>query len=95
MYIQGHGVTRNYQEARRLYALAPGQEHALATKYLKRLEETIHVECPLLCLELTEALLGNQVVVIRTGRRDLNGKPGVAAAASFGHTRGRYVVMLG
>ena len=84
MYEDGHGVTQNYQEARRLYALASAQDtsNADAAKYLKQLEEKIHAECP---------LLGNQVVVTRTSRRDLNGKTG--AVASFDHARGRYVVV--
>ena len=82
MHEDGHRVTQNYQEARRLYALASAQDtsNADAAKYL---EEKIHAECP---------LLGNQVVVTRTSRRDLNGKTG--AVASFDHARGRYVVVL-
>ena len=83
MYEGGLGVTRNYQEARRLYALASAQGYTDATKHLKALEEKIHAECP---------LLGNQVVVTRTSRRDLNGKPGVVT--NFDHARGRYVVVL-
>ena len=83
MYEAGNGVTQNYQEARRLYALASDQGHANATKHLKELEEKIHAECP---------LLGNQVVVTRTSRRDMNGNTG--AVASFDHARGRYVVVL-
>ena len=83
IYEEGRGVTQNYQDARRLYALALAQGDADAAKYLKDLEEKIHAECP---------LLGNQVVVTRTTRSDLNGKTG--AVASFDHTRGRYVVML-
>ena len=83
MYEEGLGVTRNYQEARRHYALASAQGNAGATKRLKELEETIQFECP---------LLGNQVVITRTSRRDLDGKTGVAA--SFDHERGRYVVVL-
>ena len=87
MHEDGHGVTQNYQEARRLYALASAQDNAEAAKYLKELdielEEKIHAECP---------LLGNQVVVTCTSRRDLNGKTG--AVASFDHARGRYVVVL-
>ena len=83
MYEYGMGVTRNYQEARRLFALASAQGHTNATKYLKQLEEKIQFECP---------LLGSQVVVTRTSRRGMNGKEGVAA--SFDHERGRYVVVL-
>ena len=69
MYRDGHGDTRNYQEARRLFALASAQRYTDATKRLKQLEEKIHAECP---------LLGNQVVVTRTSRRNLNGKAGAA-----------------
>ena len=83
MYRDGLGVTRNYQEARRLYGLASAQGYTDATKYLKELEGKIHAECP---------LLGNQVVITRTSRRDLDGKTG--GAASFDHERGRYVVVL-
>ena len=83
MYEDGRGVTQNYQEARRLCALASAQGNVNAAKYMKELEEKIHAECP---------LLGNQVVVTRTSRRDLNGKTG--AVASFDHARGRYVVVL-
>ena len=84
MYEEGRGVTQDYQEARRLYALASAQGDADAAKYLKDLEGDIHAECPLLG--------GNQVVVTRTSRTDLNGKTG--AVASFDHARGRYVVVL-
>ena len=83
LYKEGCGVTKNYQDARRLYALALAQGDADAAKYLKDLEEKIHAECP---------HLGGQVVVTRTSRRDLDGKAGVAA--SFDHDRGRYVVVL-
>ena len=72
LYEKGRGVTQNYQDARRLYALASAQGQVNAAKYLKDLEEKIHAECP---------LLGNQVVVTRTTRSDLNGKTG--AVASF------------
>ena len=83
MYEDGRGVTQNYQEAQRLYALASAQGNANAAKCLKELEEKIHAE---------SLLLGNQVVVTRTSRGDLNGKTG--AVASFDHVRGRYVVVL-
>jgi len=83
MYEDGRGVTQNYQEARRLCALASAQGNVNGAKYMKKLEEKIDAECP---------LLGNQVVVTRTSRRDLNGKTG--AVASFDHARGRYVVVL-
>ena len=81
--MDGSGVSRNYQEARRLFALAESQGDANATQCLKELEAKIHVECP---------LLGNQVVITRTCRSSLNGKTGVAA--SFDHARGRYVLIL-
>ena len=79
----GHGVTKNYREARRLYALASAQGHAAATKHLKDLDERIRTECP---------LLGTRVVITGTSREDLNGRAGVAA--TFDHARGRYVVEL-
>ena len=84
MYRDGHGVTRNYQEARRLFALASAHGDTDATKCLKKLDKKIHAESP---------LLGNHVVVTRTSRRDLNGKAGVVT--NFDHARGRYVVVLG
>ena len=83
MYEDGRGVTQTYQEAQRLYALTSAEGNANAAKCLKKLEAKIDAECP---------LLGNQVVVTRTSRRDLNGKAG--AAVSFDHARGRYVVVL-
>ena len=83
MYEDGCGVTRNYQEARRLYVLASAQGNVNAANNLKELKEKIHAECP---------LLGNQVVVTRTSRGDLNGK--IGTVASFDHARGRYVVVL-
>ena len=48
-----------------------------------RLNEKIHIECP---------LLGKRVLITGTSREDLNGKTGVAT--SFDHARGRYVVAL-
>ena len=83
MHENERGVTQSYQEARRLYALAAAQGNVDAANNLKELEDKILAECP---------LLGNQVVVTRTSRRNLNGKAG--AAASFNHARGRYVVVL-
>ena len=82
-YETGRGLTQNYQEARRLYSLAAANGCALATDYLKILDEKIHAECP---------LLGKHVVVTGTSREDLNGRTGVAT--SFDHARGRYVVEL-
>ena len=54
-----------------------------ATQALKRIDEKIRTECP---------LLGKRVVVIGTSREDLNGKGGMAV--SFDHARGRYVVSI-
>ena len=82
-YENGYGVTKNYREARRLYALASAQGHAPATQCLNRLDEEIRTECP---------LLGTRVVITGTSREDLNGRVGVAA--TFDHARGRYVVEL-
>ena len=82
-YEFGHGVTKDYQEARRLYALALAQGFAPATEVRNRLDEKIRTECP---------LLGKHVVVTGTSREDLNGRTGVAT--SFDHARGRYVVEL-
>ena len=82
-YEYGRGVTKNYREARRLYALASAQGDALATQNMKTLDEKIRTECP---------LLGTRVVITGTSREDLNGRAGVAA--TFDHARGRYVVEL-
>ena len=82
-YEDGTGLTQNYQEARRLYSLAAAKGLAPATEDLKRLDEKIRTECP---------LLGKHVVVTGTSREDLNGRTGVAT--SFDHARGRYVVEL-
>ena len=73
------GVTKNYQEARRLYTLASAE----GVDHLNQLEEKIRAECP---------LLGKQVVITGTSREDLNGRTGTAA--SFDHARRRYVVVL-
>ena len=82
-YENGDGVTKNYREARRLYALASAQGDATATQNMNRLDEKIRTECP---------LLGTRVVITGTSREDLNGRAGVAA--TFDHARGRYVVEL-
>ena len=82
-YERGEGVTQDYQEARRLYALASSQGLADATMHLKGLDQKIRTECP---------LLGQRVVITGTSREDLNGRTGVAT--SFDHARGRYVVEL-
>ena len=82
-YEQGDGVTQDYQEARRLYALASSQGLAQATESLNLLDQKIRTECP---------LLGKRVVITGTSREDLNGRTGVAT--SFENARGRYVVEL-
>ena len=41
-YAKGEGVPQNYQEARRLYALASAQGDAEATEAMKRVDEVIH-----------------------------------------------------
>ena len=82
-YEFGDGVTQDYQEAQRLYALASAHGHAKTTEDLTALDEKIRNECP---------LLGKQVVITGTSREDLNGRAGVAT--TFDHARGRYVVEL-
>ena len=82
-YEMGRGFTQDYQEARRLYALASAQGLAEATEYLNLLDQKIRTECP---------LLGQRVVITGTSREDLNGRAGVAT--SFDHARVRYVVEL-
>ena len=79
----GLGATKSYAEARRLYERALARGHAQAAENLKRLEEKIHTECP---------LLGKRVSITGTSREDLNGRTGVAT--SFDHAGGRYVVEL-
>ena len=54
-----------------------------AHEVLKRLNEKIRTECP---------LLGKKVVITGTSREDLNGKTGMAT--SFDHARVRYTVVL-
>ena len=83
MYERGHGVVQDYRRARQLYALASAQGNAGATANLKRLDEKIRTECP---------LLGKRVQITGASRDDLNGRAGVAT--SFDHARGRYVVEL-
>ena len=82
MYEQGLGVVQDYHRARDLYTLASAQGTD-ETANLKRLDEKIRTECP---------LLGKRVVITGTSREDLNGR--AAVAASFDHARGRYVVEL-
>ena len=77
-YEQGRGATQNYQEARRLYALASLQGFANATVHLNLLDQKIRTECSLL--------------ITGTSREDLNGRAGVATSSD--HARGRYVVEL-
>ena len=68
----GHGVAKDYLEARRFYKLASAQGHARATEYLSIIDEKIRTECP---------LLGKRVVITGTSREDLNGKTGAATSA--------------
>ena len=79
----GLGTTKSYAEARRLYERALALGDAQAAEYLKRLDEKIRTECP---------LLGKRVSITGTSREDLNGRTGVAT--SFDHAGGRYVVEL-
>ncbi len=79
----GHGATKSYEDAQRLYERALARGHAQAAEALKRLDEKIRTECP---------LLGRRVLITGTSRENLNGWAGVAA--SFDHTGGRYVVEL-
>ena len=58
-YEKGHGVAKDYLEARRLYTLASAQGDAEANEGLDLLEETIRAECP---------LLGKRVRVTGTSR---------------------------
>ena len=82
-YEHGEGVTKDYQEARRLLALASAQGLAKATEDLNLLDQKIRTECP---------LLGKRVSITGTSPEDLNGRTGVAT--SFDHAGGRYVVEL-
>ena len=82
-YEDGISYGRNYQNARRLYALATVQGIVEATMRLRQLHGKNHTECP---------LLGDQVILNHTSRSDLNGKKGVEK--SFDHSRGRYVLVL-
>ena len=77
----GHGTTKSYAEARHLYERASALGLAPAAERLKRLDEKIRTECP---------LLGKRVSITGTSREDLNGQTG--AAPSFDHAGGRYVV---
>ena len=82
-YEHGHGVVKDYLEARRFHALASAQGFAQAADLLPQIDEKIRTECP---------LLGKRVRITGTSREDMNGRAGVAA--SFDHARGRYVVEL-
>ena len=82
-YEYGHGVDKDYLEARRFYKLASAQGYAPATDHLNFLDEKIRTECP---------LLGKRVVITGTSRGDLNGR--ARNAISFDHERDRYVVEL-
>ena len=79
----GHGTTKSYEDARRLYERALALGHAQAAEALKRLDQKIRTECP---------LLGKRVSITGTSREDLNGRTGVTAF--FDQARGRYVVEL-
>ena len=83
LYEDGLGVVKDYRRARQLYALVSAQRSTDATANLKRLDEKIRTECP---------LLGKRVQIAGASRDDLNGRAGVAT--SFDHARGRYVVEL-
>ena len=83
LHEYGDGVAKDYLEARRLYTLSSAQGFAPTTDLLKRLEETIRTDCP---------LLGKRVRITGTSRGDLNGRVGVAR--SFDEAKGRYVVRL-
>ena len=83
-YEDGVGVNKDYKEARRLFALAAKRGVPEAIEGLKRIDELIQTECP---------LLGKRVIITGTSREDLNGKAGVTV--SFDYARGRYVVEFG
>ena len=80
-YEHGHGVAKDYLEARRFYTMLSSQGFAPCTNYLSELEKKIRAECP---------LLGKRVVLTGTNREDLNGRTGMAI--SFDHDRARYAV---
>ena len=82
-YEHGHGVAKDYLEARRFYAMASAQGDADATDKANRLDESVRTKCP---------LIGKRVVVTGTSREDINGRTG--ATTSFDHARVRYVVEL-
>ena len=82
-HVNGQGTTKSYAEARYLFDRALAQGHAKAAEALKRLDEKIRTECP---------LLGKRVSITGTSREDLNSRTGVAT--SFDHAGGRYVVEL-
>ena len=79
----GEGTTMDYAEARHFYERALALGDTAAAQHLKRLDEKIRTECP---------LLGKRVSITGTSREDLNGRTGVAT--SFAHAGGRYVVEL-
>ena len=82
-YVLGYGVTKDYLEARRLYAMASVQGLARATYNLKLLDKQPITECP---------LLGKRVVITGTSRGDPNSRAGTAT--SFDLAQVRYVVEL-
>ena len=77
----GRGTTKNYAEARHFYERVLALGDTTAARDLKRLDDKIRTECP---------LLGKRVSITGTSREDLNGRTGVAT--SFDHAGGRYVV---
>ena len=83
-YELGVGTPKNYKEAQKCFVQAAHHGMPEAIQGLKRIDERIRTECP---------LLGKRVVIIGTSREDLNGRAGVAV--SFDHPRGRYVVSVG
>ena len=84
LHEHGLGVAKDYQEARRLNALASAQGDQDSTKALKELDEKIRNECP---------LLGKRVMITGTSREDLNGRVGVARSFDEAN-EARYVVSL-
>ena len=79
----GTGGAKDYLEARRLYTLASAGGFAQVNKHLTLLEKKIRAECP---------LLGKQVMITGTSRKDL--KDQVGLSRSFDEAKGRYVVRL-
>ena len=70
-YEYGAGVSQNYQEARRLYALASAQGIAQATEALRRIGEVIRND-------------SRQALTRPTGRKKPKAKPNAPCACSSG-----------